>query len=284
MIAFERFFFGLFPSYYKREDSNKDVNGEGTLERYINTFGIEIDEAVIPKIEDLVANVMDAVNCDAKFLNHIAYTLGNPPDVMNSEELYRKLLLNIVSIYKIKGTIPSYWYFFNLLGFRVWITEFDCVDHLYDAGFLYDEDPNIKYDTYCCTCSEYTIGFSAATDSCVTNTYSPLSQTALANLLKVIFFLEPINAKLRNLDYLIKFCDVFDYCYHDLLTWETRIYRQYDNGLLYDDAALYDEYDQYETDAIAEDSCSPNSPNGPFLLQENLAKLLQENSGKIIIT
>lgn len=284
VFSFAKFFSGLFPSYYRDEDTLKDVNGEGTLLRYVDTFGQAIDVNTIPVVEDLLKNVIDAAECDPRFLNHIAYTLGNPPDVMNTEALYRKLLLYIMAIYKIKGTIPSYKAFFNLLGFTVEITEYPCIDTYYDTGRIYDDPDGIWYDQYCCKCSDYSIAFGAQEDSCITNTYTPISQTTLANLLKVVFFLEPINAHLRSFDLLIKFCDIVNWCYADELTWETRQYYQYDTGILYDDGYEYDTYTPLVSSIISDQSCAPEPPAGPFLLQENLDLLLQENGSNIIIT
>lgn len=283
-FPFSSWLFKLLPAYYQREDNNKDGNDRGTLERYLGIVGDAVNDE-IPLVEDLLKNVIDIAECNPRFLNHIAYTLGNPPDVMNTEALYRKLLSYIMSIYKIKGTIPSYQYFFNLLGFSVFITEYNCISVLYDNNQTYDSDPAIFYDKYCCTCSDYSIAFSGAQDSCLTNTYFPVSQTTLSNLIKVVFFLEPINAHLRSLDYLIKFCDEVAWCYEDNFLYDVRIYDSYDIGLLYDDlGSVYDDYLSFESDSIADTSCSPNPPGGPFLLQENNSPLLQEIGSRIIIT
>ncbi len=280
-FSFAKFFSKLFPAYYRQNDTLQDVDGEGTLSRFVDTFGEAIDANTIPLVEDMVENILDAAECDSRFLNHIAYTLGNPPDVMNSEELYRKLLLHIVSIYKIKGTIPSYWYFFNLLGFSVVVTEYPCVDILYDQTNLYDDAK--LYDKYCCNCSDYSLAFSSVEDNCSSNTYNSISQTTILNLLKVIFFLEPINARLRSLNYLIRFCDQVNWCYQDEFAYSLRVHDQYDIGLLYDDSEQYDSYIEIDSDSITNNSCSPNPNLGPFLLQENGDFLLQETFDKIII-
>lgn len=276
VFNFSNFLFKLLPQYFKEEDSYKNGSDEGLLERFLQTPDDMLNDTR-DKVENLVRDVIDIANCDPKFLNHIAYTLGNPPDIMNDEGLYRKLLHYVTSLYKIKGTIPSYRYFFNLLGFSISITETDCIDTLYDTGILYD-DGNF-YDKYCCGCSLYDISFSSNTGS------TTLSQTVLDNLYKVIFFLEPINAKLGHISNLVQFREQAGYCYLENVVIEVRQYVQYDSGITYDDGSIYDDYSVTQSASSASNSCDPNPITGPFLLQKLGPFITQKVDGtsKIII-
>ena len=41
-----------FPSYWNENDSNKDVNGQGTAERLLCVMGMEVDDNVVAKIDE----------------------------------------------------------------------------------------------------------------------------------------------------------------------------------------------------------------------------------------
>lgn len=252
---FSRFFFSLFPNFHKENDTNKDINDRGLLERYLDVPSEELEDNFKPMAENYL-EIVDMQACDPKFLNHIAYALGNPPDVVNNETLYRRLLQEIVTVFKIKGTIPSYQILFNLLGYSITITEYPCDKVLYDDGVHTYDDGVSFYDKYCCTCSEYSIAFSNYLNDCSDpTTFSPLSQTILDNLYKIIFYIEPINAKLRDLTYLLKICETTNYCMPEDLTWEVRLYSNYDSGILYDDSELYDHYIVTDSDAFNVNAC-----------------------------
>lgn len=137
-MQFKDYLFGLLPSFFKENDTYKDTNDEGLLERYLRNFGLEIDGEVMNRIEDYLTQV-DPLVCDEKFLNHIAYALGNPPDITSSVAEYRKFLIYSLAIYKIKGTRRSYEILFNLLGLNVFIKEEYIDDVLYDNAEIYDK-------------------------------------------------------------------------------------------------------------------------------------------------
>lgn len=275
-FQFKKFLFSLFPFWYKENDTYKDINGQGLFERYLELFGERLDEDFIPFADNFL-QIIKADTCDPKFLNHIAYTLGNPPDVTNNEYTYRRLLSFVVSLYKIKGTISSYVYFFNILGFDISITEYPGVNILYDSGYLYDVS-GVDYDKYCMGCSQYSIFFSSQV-SCSASGIPPLSQTILDNLYQVIFFLEPINAKLKTISHKVKICEPADYCLDDTLGWELRVYDNYDVGSLYDDGNLYDNYGVVDSGGQTENSCTVNRF---FELREDASQELREPSGREI--
>jgi hypothetical protein len=197
IIQFKTFLFERLPYYFKSQDTYKNINNQGLLERYLSIFGSHIDEDIIPDITCYL-NILDASICEEKFLTHISDSVGNPPDVFQTEAEYRNLLLYIVSIYKIKGTRNSYELFFSILGFNVIITEI--APNLSGNTIRYNS--NIRYDTEgsdydvgkCTPCSQYDIELTSKQGSNVKmqiSTYNKIKE--------VIKFNEPINAKLRNL-------------------------------------------------------------------------------------
>jgi len=208
-MTFKDFLFGTLPDYFKLQDSYKDANGRGLLERYLENFGLELDEELYNYLQDFM-NIIDPEITQDKFLPLIAYTLGDPLNVNGDKNLYRKILRYAVSIYKIKGTIPSYKLFFNLLGVDVDIIEYDNPPVIrFDQG--YKMDIGLKFDQKCNSCGEYTIGYHSRNDDCTTFTVNPVNSAISILIPSIAQFLEYINAKLRNIVRLIKFCENYTF-------------------------------------------------------------------------
>ena len=77
------FMFGRLPHYFKENDSYKDVNNEGLLERYLEIFCAEIDTEVSPYIDELLditdAEALSGLTRDnpTELLIHISELFGN---------------------------------------------------------------------------------------------------------------------------------------------------------------------------------------------------------------
>jgi phage tail-like protein len=233
-MIFKDFIFNLFPSYFKENDSYKNGNGEGLFERYLRCFGEEIDNEILPYLENYL-DELDPVTASSKMLQHISDSLGNPPDIFLNETQYRNILRYAVDVYKIKGTAASYQLLFSLLGYNTNIIEYTADEYIYDNGWFYDEDP--FYDSSCPLCSEYSLLFTNAS-----NPLSPISLTILALLESIIYWVEPINARLRNLINNIQVIDQPTLCIKEGIVIKKLEYGKYDNGLIYDDVILiYDD-------------------------------------------
>lgn len=237
--SFMRTIFDIFPVYFKRYDSYKDGFDRGFLERYMIAYGWEIDENIIPYI-DCFLKIIDAKETPNIYLNHLSDILGSPPDIYQDDS-YRNILRYIVSIYKIKGTKKSYELFFSFLGFQVEIEEIEPnyyndrydTNEVYDSGRIeqvYDNDP-------CNVCVEYNITF-------YREGYTNLSQNLIEKIKKVITFLEPINVRLRNLDFGIYLEDTLKLNITDEIDTETEtnINKYWDTGEDYDDTINYDNH------------------------------------------
>ncbi len=260
---FKTFLFGRFPSYFKREDTYKDVNDKGLLERFLENFGDELDDEVTSDIENYL-DIVDPLIAPEKFINLIAYTLGNPPDVFNNVTQYRSILSNIMAIYKVKGTLASYEVFFTMLGYDLLvITELPEVNTYYDTGELYDDTE--FYDLYCLGCSDYTIAFG-------TTTNAPINQTTLDILQTGIPFIEPINANLVGLIFGLIFEDIADYCILENQTLTNTNLLLYDNSKLYDDSNIYDYSTVGQITNLANDCTGSNMGVGYWELTEYIVQ------------
>lgn len=247
-FSFAKFIFERLPVYFKINDTYKNRNGEGLLERYLSNFGYELDFEVMPQI-NCYLNIIDATVAPASFLKHIADVLGNPPDVFNSEQIYRNLLAYIVSINKIKGTRKSYELFFSILGFDIEIEEIEPVDleNFYDNGGQYDS--GIIYDINKCEpCSYYDITFYPKNLQDI-----ELTPDTLRRLKVAIQYNEPINAKLRKLTFGIKVEDSIPINIVEQETHKEEQVLRYDYNNLYDDGEQYDDPDNTPLEIIETD-------------------------------
>lgn len=190
---FKNWIFNQLPKYHQINDSYKDINQDGLLKRFLQVPGLELDENIIPFIDNFLS-LIDFVNCDEKYLPLIGSILGYPPSLDGTSETYRKLLAYVVAIYKIKGTLQSFQILFNLLGLSVIIVEDTPGNgiHYDQTNVKYDNTPMQQYDTSCDNCSGYSLTYSI-----IDVQRYPLGiipQNVLDGLETIICFLNPINA------------------------------------------------------------------------------------------
>jgi len=253
-FKFKDWLFNQLPLYFHQNDSYVDNSGEGLLKRYLRNFGEEIDEQIIPFIENYIN--ASSLEGERKFLTHIANTLGTPPDVWlgNDPSRYDRFLHYIVDIYKIKGTIRSYELMFILLGYIVnvieypesSVTRFDSDEH-FDEGY--------KFDMGCPTCSDYSIFISPDGLDCSIGQYQAVSQ-AMVDLFNIIInFLEPINANLRDFVMMVDVCDEIDGCMDDSVKITLEDHTLFDTSQNMDEEN-FDTFTIISTQVVATSNCT----------------------------
>ena len=199
-FKFKDWFFRQFPDWHQEYDVNKNSLGEGTFQRYLRIFGLELDEEFIPYLENWL-DIIDLQKTDDKYLPLIADILGNPPSV-GDNAVYRNILASFVAIYKVKGTKTSFKLFFNFLGLEAKIIEATpAIKITYDMpGVTYDKEPTMyTYDSFCDNCSGYWIGYHSVNDTSDPFVNNVVPQETLDKLNNIICFLQPINAKLLGM-------------------------------------------------------------------------------------
>lgn len=200
-MEFKDWFFKQFPEYHQNSDVNKNSQGEGTFQRYLQGFGLELDNEIMPYIHNFM-DIVDIEKCDDKFLPLIATLLGNPPSFGPEADLYRKVLSYALAIYKVKGTKLSYKIFLGILGLTISIIEEEPA-----RKTIYDEVPPAKYDTgkkydsACANCSNYWITYNLGNE--------PVDPELLVKAQKVICFLQPIHARFQGWVYSITINDTY---------------------------------------------------------------------------
>lgn len=201
---FERFF-GLFD---KSIDTNKDVDGKGTHERYQEVVGDSIDQELLELIRLFLPNTIEPQTLFEELIPHAEHLLGydrknQTLQLGETTEWHRRILAHMVRYYHIKGTKRCYELLFEIMGLTVEIEEF-WPDNTFDSS-----DPDITFDTddrpvldigKCTPCSRYE----------VTVIGGPPWDEIAAGVTSIIRFNEPINAYRGLLTYNGQEVDVTD--------------------------------------------------------------------------
>lgn len=212
MMVFRDWFFQQFPEDVQVNDSYKNVDGEGLLQRFLRTFGVELDEEIMPFIFNFT-DIIDYQKCDDKFLPLIGMILGNPPSLGGDSSVYRKVLAYAVAIYKVKGTEQAYKILLGILGLSIKIladipirkiTYDDDTDPHYDDG-VEDDMPPQFYDSECQYCSNYRIGYQyVGTEDVDINDLLEKAESAIC-------FIEPLNAHFSGWVQMVGLEDIYTY-------------------------------------------------------------------------
>lgn len=148
----EWLFSNFFPSYYKENDTYKDENGKGILERFIEVCSEYFDDNITPNIDNLLDQI-DPDTAQGLFLNYIWEYFGYLPFawgvlIGNNDEDWdfskdqvsrwmntltafpkadaRKMLKYAISLYKIRGTEAFYQILGRFYGVQFTITPVSC--------------------------------------------------------------------------------------------------------------------------------------------------------------
>lgn len=205
--------FSRLPQYFKSNDTYKDVNDEGLLERYLGIFCLEVDNGISPFLEDLPditnASALTGLTRDnpTELLIHISELFGNPPDIgtgesySGNEDDYIVLIRYIRQILQTKGTVQALIYYLAIYGYEIdTLTESAANATMYDrVPTANSYDSSGSYDVGFIFYSDFTL---VITDKPGTGTKNP-TQTWLDNYLApaITKFISPIWSNLTSLTY-----------------------------------------------------------------------------------
>jgi hypothetical protein len=195
MIVFNDYLVKRLPDYIIERDSYKDINQKGFVQRYVGMLGLELDEEIYNKLEELPDQWDPRTVANPEYINYFAVMLGDLPRLLDDEYNYSSILLYIVSIYRIKGTINSYKALLGALGHTtVTIAEIDNSSVIYDltpSPLLYDA-PGVIYDDNCRSCSFYQI---------LLTTSLPVTGVNYQSVIVAASLLEPLGAQLLSVSW-----------------------------------------------------------------------------------
>jgi phage tail-like protein len=202
MIDLKTFLWEQFPEKYAEDDSYKDGNGQGLLERFMIVLGEELQTEVMIPLDNRI-NELNPDTAADKYLSELAYSLGRPIDVLGNVDFYREILTNILKVYRLKGTMPGYKLLFELFGLSVTIIEY------YPKANRYDQ-PGRKYNDKSVDALPYDqtennvgyIDYSIRYDNLPGRNVAPFSGEIAERFKQmVIYTLQPIDCRLRSFSY-----------------------------------------------------------------------------------
>lgn len=182
------------PDYIRDNDSYKDVDDKGFVERYLEIFGDELDEFQVAKLDNFPDQI-SPFTMDDIYLDYIAYTLGDIPNLTPDIPSWRNFLSHVVSIWKIKGTKKSFRAI--LLPLRVVIANLDTdIEEIVPANYIYDSiyayDQGVQYDKNCPTCTRYNLKLTSIL---------PLTADLYNRIIGAIKLVEPLGAVMNELEW-----------------------------------------------------------------------------------
>ena len=189
--------FEYFGIYAKRTDVLIDGAGKGIWERYNESLAIDYDENVSILIDLIHENILIPDSMYPSIIPTMERSLGEPVIILEdgtqlSEDYRRKVLKFIHTIYNIKGTEASYRLLLTMLGIdTITIDEFVDISG-FDSDVTFDDEVRTFDLGNNCGCGEYSI---IATGSIT------LTGEMIQGIIRIIEFLEPINASLREFIY-----------------------------------------------------------------------------------
>ena len=198
MITFKTYIFKLLPFLFKKEDTYKNVNGEGLFERFTQALGEELDQEVIPAVQGLL-DIVDPLVVDSSLIPYASMQKGINFTTVEDIATQRKIIRYAIRINKLRGTKRAYELILGILGYNngpgdVVLTEIVPTECKYDSGCQFDITPAYQFDTACPVCSDYTLELTSS----VLPTYPTLLTTSqYKTLLNAIKYVEPIIAKLK---------------------------------------------------------------------------------------
>lgn len=189
MFSIKQILFSLFGTYFNEYDTNKDANDKGTLERYNEIIGEDVDDNILPHIRDMVADNLNPEELLVQFLGLRENSLGIEIDFFSTNIWRRRILKYYVKWVQMKGSSDCLRLMFGMLGISMTLTTSNTYYSFDDITF---DDPNRVFDLDCNNCVEYEL---------ILTGNIPLDADLTNYILGVIEFNEPINADLTFWSY-----------------------------------------------------------------------------------
>jgi len=190
MWKLENTIWGLYPRRFRIDDTNK-VNNRGFWQRFNELLAKEWDETIGLYLEKFADWLLDPFTILEKFLPFAEYELGTLPVLGNTIASRRRVLNMAMVLYKHKGSKKGYEICLRMIGF----TSATITEHTNNFGWDSPttlDDPNRTLDGRCRACSDYSVNLTGT---------GPLNPQWMDFVYNAIVFNEPINAKLRVVNY-----------------------------------------------------------------------------------
>lgn len=187
------YIFTLFSPANYRDDTYKDADGKGVLQRYNEVIGSDIDDNILPYIDNLVSATNDLSKMSDEFLSYREYESG--VDLyLGSDRSTRESVLRYFPYYvSWKGTPWLYKRLFQFKGYGATITPtYDDSGGGFDSIYTFDSIERTFDNSSCYVCSGLVIELTGDGDL-TGDDYSIISS--------IVNFNTPINVVLSTITY-----------------------------------------------------------------------------------
>jgi len=197
----DKYFFKSLPEYFYLNDSYKDNNNKGILERMLDSFQ-ELNEGYLTDISGLY-NLQNASTTNSDYLTLISGLFNYPPFPFDYEEWFRKVLTNIIAIKKYRGTEEGVRRFFRLWGITSTVTISIIPIYKYNDIYKYNES-GIFYRGGCNHCVRWILDLvdDIHPEARIPElTVDPLPNNTRLAIQSILEYLIPINVILTQITY-----------------------------------------------------------------------------------
>jgi len=192
------FFFKSLPVYFKENDSYKNVDNEGLLERYLNSLQT-INEQFVTDVDNLASQIFPKT-AGYKFLDYIAAQYGYPPDTFGYDDIFSLLLENITILNKSKGTIHGLTNYFKLLGVTITVTIFPRETYYHDVDEVLHDEVTF-HDSACYLCTRYAINIEDVSTAMSQHFELPLTDNEKRAIQSMFLYFLPLNMVMTDFQY-----------------------------------------------------------------------------------
>ena len=189
-------FFNSLPEFFAINDSYKDSEGKGLLERYLSVFQEFTTELKGDGEGFLTFNSASLIRED--YLGYLGNFHGNPPTVFKNTEAFRDILENISIIKFSRGTEKAVHQFFNTIGLEVELVVVEVEGYNMDSGDTFESS---RFDAKCILCREYDVFITDANNLFPELGEDPVPGWVILNLIKIFEYLLPVNMGIREVHY-----------------------------------------------------------------------------------
>lgn len=188
----------IFQKYFSpldaKTDPNKDVDGKGTMQRFVEIVGEDVDNSLLPLVENFIAKIYKAETMDSRLIPFREQAQGNdifPFLLSGGDAMRRRIIRHWRWLVGERGTKVGMIKLFAWLGITAVITEINDTGG-FDSATTFDSDVRPVFDSgKCRSCSFYQLDLTGPL----------LTEELWFGILSIIAFHEPIHAELYILTY-----------------------------------------------------------------------------------
>jgi hypothetical protein len=193
-----KYFFGSLPGYYKENDTYKNEEGKGLLERFLGIFQTQAEQYLTEV--DVMKTFVNAREAPYKFLPYIGSLYGKPPIPTEDDTIFSNILESIQFLNTYKGTLSSLESYFGVLGVGATINLVPRPIYNHDESREHD-DYVVIHDSNTILCVKYTVNVEDPSESLVDIFKEPFTDNNKLAIQSIFRYFLPINMVMTDFQY-----------------------------------------------------------------------------------